>query len=190
LSTLRCWTEHGQRSFSHVLNRMKAVKILSLLFCLLVQTSNSQTEIPNRLIDYSAFLNDATKVQSVRASRRLTEAEFLNAMSEPGVVLLDARSAAKFKLRHLEGAVHLTLPDFTAAELAKIIPRKDTTVLIYCNNNFQGSPAAFPSKAIGASLNLSTFVNLTTYGYTNVYELGPLLDVKNSKLPFAGDEVK
>jgi hypothetical protein len=62
-------------------------------------------------------------------------------------------------------------------------------VLIYCNNNFLGSPASFPSKAPGASLNISTFVNLTTYGYTNVYELGPLVDVKSTKLPFEGDEV-
>jgi len=47
---------------------------------------------------------------------------------------------------------------------------------------------SFPSKAPGASLNISTFVNLTTYGYTNVYELGPLVDVKTTKLPFEGTE--
>jgi hypothetical protein len=110
-------------------------------------------------------------------------------MSETGVVLLDARSAGKFKLRHLRGAVNLSLPDFSAEELDKIIPTKGTKVLIYCNNNFEGSPASFPGKAAGASLNLSTFVNLSTYGYTNVYELGPLLNVKASKLPFEGDEI-
>jgi hypothetical protein len=110
-------------------------------------------------------------------------------MSEPGVVVLDARSAAKFKLRHLRGAVNLSLPDFTAAELAKFIPSTDTKILIYCNNNFLGSDGAFPSKAPAASLNISTYVNLATYGYTNVYELGPLINVKTSKLPFEGDEV-
>jgi hypothetical protein len=31
-------------------------------------------------------------------------------------------------------------------------------------------------------------VTLHTYGYTNVYELGPLLDVKTSRLPFEGEE--
>jgi len=40
-----------------------------------------------------------------------------------------------------------------------------------------------------ASLNISTYVNLATYGYTNVYELGPLTNVKTSKLPFEGEEV-
>ena len=135
------------------------------------------------------FLNNAEKVKAVRESRRLTEDQFLQAMSEPGVVVLDARSAAKFKLRHLRGAVNLSLPDFTAAELAKLIPSTDTKILIYCNNNFLGSDGAFPSTAPAASLNISTYVNLATYGYTNIYELGPLINVKTSKLPFEGDEV-
>ena len=151
-------------------------------------TAHGETQIPNRLIDYSAFLKNAQQVTAVRESRRLTEGEFLQAMSEPGVVLLDARSAAKFKLRHLRGAVNLSLPDFTAAELAKIIPSRDTKILIYCNNNFLGSDQAFPSKAPAASLNISTYVNLATYGYTDVYELGPLINVTTSKLPFEGDE--
>ena len=37
---------------------------------------------------------------------------------------------------------------------------------------------------------LFTIAALATYGYTNIYELGPLLDVKTTKLPFEGDEVK
>jgi hypothetical protein len=48
---------------------------------------------------------------------------------------------------------------------------------------------AFASKAPAASLNISTFVNLYTYGYTNVYELGPLVNVKSTALPFEGTEV-
>ena len=35
-----------------------------------------------------------------------------------------------------------------------------------------------------ASLNLSTYISLYTYGYRNIYELGPQLDPKQSKLPF------
>jgi len=168
---------------------MKILLAIATALCLLTFSTHAETQIPNRLIDYSAFLNNAQQVKAVRESRRLTEDQFLQAMSERGVVLLDARSAAKFKLRHLRGAVNLSLPDFTAAELAKIIPSRDTKVLIYCNNNFVGCDGAFPSKAPGASLNISTYVTLTTYGYTNVYELGPLIDVKTSKLPFEGGEV-
>jgi hypothetical protein len=80
----------------------------------------------------------------------------------------------------------LSLPDVTAEELAKIIPDKSARILIYCNNNFVNEPTALPAKAITASLNLYTFNTLYSYGYTNVYELGPLLDVKKSALTFEG----
>jgi len=168
---------------------MKMHLVIAIAVAVLSVSARAETQIPNRLIDYSAFLNNAQQVKAVRESRRLTEDQFLQAMAETGVVVLDARSAGKFKLRHLRGAVNLSLPDFTAAELAKIIPSRDRKILIYCNNNFLGSDRAFPSKAPAASLNISTYVNLATYGYTNVYELGPLVDVKTSKLPFEGDEV-
>jgi len=167
---------------------MKTHLAIATAVSLLSFSAHSETQIPNRLIDYSAFLNNAEKVKAVRESRRLTEDQFLQAMSEPDVVL-DARSAAKFKLRHLRGALNLSLPDFTAAELAKLIPSTNTKILIYCNNNFLGSEGAFPAKAPAASLNIATYVNLATYGYTNVYELGPLINVRTSKLPFEGDEV-
>ncbi|MEY4917594.1 MAG: hypothetical protein RL616_1507, partial [Verrucomicrobiota bacterium] len=155
----------------------------------LASASEAQTTITNRLISYPDFLATAKQVSAIRETHRLTEGKFLQAMAEPGVVLLDARSAANFKLRHLQGAVNLSLPDFTADTLAAVIPTKQTKVLIYCNNNFLGSPISLASKAPGASLNISSFVNLHTYGYTNVFELGPLLNVKTTKLTFAGDEV-
>ncbi|MDB6039212.1 MAG: sulfurtransferase [Verrucomicrobiales bacterium] len=168
---------------------MKTHLLISTSVLVFVQSIQAQGPISNPQIDYRAFLNSAHQVRAIREARRLTEDQFLQMMGETGVVLLDARSAAKFKLRHLRGAVNLSLPDFNAAELGKIIPHKDTKVLIYCNNNFTGSPVSFPSKAAGASLNLSTFVTLSTYGYTNVYELGPLIDVKASKVPFEGEEL-
>jgi hypothetical protein len=56
-------------------------------------------------------------------------------------------------------------------------------ILIYCNNNFQNAEGPFPSKAPIASLNISTFISLYDYGYRNIYELGPRIDPKKSKLP-------
>src|SRR5262249_42111933 len=126
---------------------MKIHLAIAIAVSVLSFSARAETQIPNRLIDYSAFLNNAQQVKAVRESRRLTEDQFLQAMAQPGMLILDARSAEKFKLRHLRGAVNLSLPDFTAAELAKIIPSRDTKILIYCNNNFLGSDRAFPSKA-------------------------------------------
>lgn len=149
----------------------------------------SDKQIPNRLIDYPGFVSDASKVAIVREQRRITEDQFIRMASEPGTIVLDARSDDKYRLLHVKGAKHLSLPNFTEAELKKVIPSKGTRVLIYCNNNFENEPVAFASKAPRASLNIYTYNSLYSYGYTNVYELGPLLDIKKARMPFAGASV-
>jgi phage shock protein E len=161
---------------------------LSTIFNLMA--GETKPTIPNRLIDYPKYLEIARNVEPIRQQRRLTEAEFLKATVQVGTVILDARSADKYVLRHITGAISLPFTDFTAESLAKAIPDKNTRVLIYCNNNFEGSPLAFAAKCAPASLNISTYVALATYGYDNVYELGPLLNVTTTKIPFAGTEVK
>jgi phage shock protein E len=95
-----------------------------------------------------------------------------------------------FAMLHVKNARHLSLPDVTADELAKIIPDKSTRILIYCNNNFGNEPVALPGKAASASLNLYTFNTLYSYGYKNVYELGPFIDIKRSSLTFEGSLVQ
>ena len=119
----------------------------------------------------------------VREARRLSEDDFLRMSREPGTVVLDARSKEKYDELHVKGAVHLSFPDFTAEALEWRIPSKDTRILIYCNNNFLNS-RAFLMKVAPASLNLSTYAALYMYGYRNVYELGPLVAIENSKLQF------
>ena len=145
--------------------------------------------IPNELIDYPKYLKIAREVQPLREKRRLTEEQFATMAAEPGTIVLDARSADKFTLRHIHGAISLPFTDFTADALAKVIPEKTTRVLIYCNNNFLGAPVSLARKKMEASLNISTYIALATYGYTNIYELGPLLDVKTTKLLFDGTEI-
>ncbi len=141
---------------------------------------------PNPLIDAAEFQRIVAGLDEQREARRLDEAAFLAAMREPGVVLLDARSADRYAELHVEGAVNLPFTDFTAESLAAILPRTDTRVLIYCNNNFTGSPRAFASKAPAASLNLSTWAALGAYGYDNVWELAPLVSVDDTALPLTG----
>ena len=143
----------------------------------------------NPQIDYAGFAAGVAEVGAVRESRRLTEAEFLRVAAEPGTVVLDARSERLFARRHIRGAVNLPFPEFTAETLARVIPAHATRVLIYCNNNFKGAPESMPLKTMASALNLSTFVSLHTYGYRNVFELGPAVDVKRTGLPFEGTEV-
>jgi phage shock protein E len=103
---------------------------------------------------------------------------------EPGTIVLDARSRQKYDELHVRGAINLAFPDITVASLKEIVPKKATRILIYCNNNFSNAPGAFPEKLPPASLNLSTYIALYTYGYRDVYELGPYVDIGASRLEF------
>jgi phage shock protein E len=140
----------------------------------------------NPRIDYRRFATGVAEVEKLRESRRVGEDEFLALAAKPDTIVLDARSREKYDLLHVRGARHLSFPDITADELAKVIPTKDTRVLIYCNNNFENEERAFAAKTAAASLNVHTFNVLHAYGYTNVHELKPLLDVRTTKIPFAG----
>ena len=103
---------------------------------------------------------------------------------EPGTIVLDARSREKYDELHVAGAINLSFPDIAIDSLRRAIPNRSTRILIYCNNNFRGAESPFPSKLPAASLNLSTFIALYTYGYRNVWELGPQLDLERSMLRF------
>ena len=162
----------------------------AILFAALFSTSALHAEpIPNPAIRYDRFSELAVKLGPVREKNRITEDQFLQMAVEPGTVILDARSKHRFDRIHVKGALHLAFTDFTEDALLKAIPDKSTRILIYCNNNFENEPENFARKCIAVALNVQTFVNLHAYGYTNVRELGPLLDVKTTRIPFEGSDV-
>jgi rhodanese-related sulfurtransferase len=152
---------------------MKTKIIVAAIAGLATATLFAQSATVNTNIDMNGFLKISREAAVHREQRRVSEADFIRMSKEPGTLILDARSREMFDLLHVKGAVNLSFPDITAASLAKIIPDKSWRILIYCNNNFRNEPRAFATKAAIASLNLSTFISLYSYGYTNVYELGP-----------------
>lgn len=164
---------------------MKATTFLSML-ALVAPLAADQG---NPKIDFAKFAVLTEEVGAERAERRVSEDEFLAMAKEEGTVILDTRSKAKFDKLHVKGAIHLNFSDFTEDALAKLIPDKATRILIYCNNNFDGAPVLMATKAAPLALNIPTFVNLWGYGYQNVYELGPFLDVNSTKIPFGGSDV-
>ena len=99
----------------------------------------------------------------------------VDGVNELGVAQIDRHMGQARLIRVLEKQ--------QVASLERTIPDKATRVLIYCNNNFRDAEGPFPTKLPAASLNLSTYIALYTYGYRNVYELGPQIDPKRSKLP-------
>lgn len=165
---------------------MKRILILVLALAIGIQIVDAQKKsgIANPNIDMQGYLKVAAEAADYRESRRLTEDDFIRMSHEPKTIILDARSREKYDTLHIKGAVNLSFPDITVESLNRVLPDKDTRILIYCNNNFVGEEKAFPTKMVTASLNLSTYIALYTYGYRNVYELGPLLDINKSKLEF------
>lgn len=160
----------------------------ALVLCALMLPSVTQADagstIANPAIDMQGHLRIASAAAAHRDARRLSEAEFLRMSREPGTIVLDARSREKYDELHVAGAINLSFPDIAVDTLRRTIPDRTTRILIYCNNNFRNAESPFPTKMAPASLNLSTYITLYTYGYRNVYELGPQLDLERSVLRF------
>ena len=162
------------------------VRMLLLVLCLSVLTAGARADrkIENPRIDMPGYLEVSTEAALHRESHRVSEAEFIRMSRERGTVILDARSTERYDELHVKGAMHLSFPDIAIESLARTLPDKNTRILIYCNNNFSNDLNAFPRKMASASLNLSTFIALYNYGYRNVYELGPLIDIEKTKIEF------
>ena len=108
----------------------------------------------------------------------------------------------------LKGAIHLNFSDFNVQSLARLIPSKETKILIYCNNNFKQEPLfkiPFVTKSIQPvvmttlnqtqlqpgptlALNIPTYINLYGYGYKNVYELSELVSTQHPGLKMQGSD--
>lgn len=170
--------------------------------CLAAEPGN---EYPRSLASFEDYEELMSEVKAHREERLVDFDTFLQMSKKKGVVILDARPAYRFDRIHVAGAKHLNFADFTQDALAKVIPTKETVVLIYCNNNFAQSPPDFPSKMVmpvpkldlvaggkvrTMALNIPTYLNLYGYGYRNVYELDELLDLGDTRVTFEGTEAQ
>jgi len=169
------------------------------------------TNYPKAKVSFDDFKGLVAEVETHRASRLIDLNTFIKMSKEPGVIILDSRSTFRFDRIHVKGARHLAFTDFTQDNLAKVVPSFETTILIYCNNNFDGNQTDFaskvalprpePDKAVATqfaaqakpimmALNIPTYVNLYGYGYRNVYELHELVKVNDPRIAFEGSIVE
>ncbi len=167
------------------------------LFSLLSSAAFGQT--PSK-VDYDAFEKLVAEVKPHRAKRLIPIERFNELSQRKNVIILDTRSKAMYDAKHVKGAIHLNFADFTAKRLAEIIPSKDTKILIYCNNNFDGDEEYFPTKSytppvetsqeeLTLALNIPTYINLYGYGYKNVYELSELISIYDKRITLEGSAV-
>ncbi|MFV0388008.1 MAG: rhodanese-like domain-containing protein [Pyrinomonadaceae bacterium] len=178
---------------------------VSLGFAQLSEKADSAEEVKKPYVDFYAFSKLVNEVESHRAERLVTLNEFLKMSKDSNTVILDTRSDYRFERKHVKGAIHLDFTDFTQENLAALIPDRNTRILIYCNNNFEGDQIDFATKiALPArsnpdsivneqkplmlALNIPTYINLYGYGYRNVYELNELVSIRDSRIEFEGTE--
>lgn len=186
-------------------------RIVSLFVVLLAAAVSAQsTNFPRARVSFDDFKQLVAEVEPHRAHRLIDFDTFLKMSAQPGVIVLDTRSADRYARIHLKGARHLSFTDFTQTALGQVIPSFDTTILIYCNNNFDGDPVNFASKIalprpsasnvaaaqfrnqakpLMMALNIPTYINLYGYGYREVYELNELVKVTDPRAVFEGSAV-
>lgn len=194
---------------------MKKIIIITLAICCITTyviysqavNNSKQVNYEKALVDYDDFKNLVSEVEKQRAERLVSLDDFLKMSKEDNVIILDSRSDSRYNRKHIKGALHLDFTDFTQENLLKLIPDQNTTILIYCNNNFSEDPVDFATKKSGPSgdmgnqtspdkkpimlaLNIPTYLNLYGYGYKNVYELNELVNVNDKRIEFEGTAVK
>jgi rhodanese-related sulfurtransferase len=150
--------------------------------CLALALAGAAAPPLNPQIDYAGYRALVEEVQPYRRARLIDWNAFVAAADEPGVLILDARSAGQFAAGHIRGAVNLPLPEFSEARLAEVIGRADRPILIYCNNNFRNDRPPVILKTGRLALNLSTFTHLYGYGYRNVRELNDVMDFNDPRV--------
>ena len=193
---------------------MRKYSIIIFLLFTTLQTFGQEyslNDYPKSLASYNDFNELVKEVESYREQRLIKLDDFIKKSKEKNVIILDTRSEFRYKRTHLKGAIHLGFSDFTQDNLWELIPDPNTTILIYCNNNFDGDQIDFTSKIakpnkrgkknvtesqilsnrkpIMLALNIPTFINLYGYGYRSIYELDELVNVHDTRIEFEGTMV-
>lgn len=115
---------------------------------------------------------------------------FKTLRAEKSTVVLDLRSPAAFKARHIKGSVNLPLGEVTEKTLPKAVPDKSAAVVLVCDDSF------FPTRRIAMTLQAEPV--LLAAGYKKIYRLnlwqseGRIVsdgEIEKS-VPFEGTEVK
>ena len=82
--------------------------------------------------------------------------------ADDGHLLVDVRTKEEFEEKHLPGAILLPVEDIKDGRLERL-PDKDQTILLYCRTGRRAEDAA---------------AYLAKKGYTNIYEIGGIIDWK------------
>ena len=88
------------------------------------------------------------KISAEKAKKMLDE--------NPDILLVDVRSEAEYKERHIPGATLLPLPEIDS-KATEVLPDKDAVIIVYCRSGMRSANAAN---------------RLASMGYTRIYDMG------------------
>ena len=185
-----------------IFGRMARISLALTLFSMIAVAGlySQKKPFPPAKVSFEDFKKLVLEVEPYREKRLVDLDTFLGMSSKKNTIMLDTRSDFRFERKHIKWAKHLAFTDFTQENLEKLVPDKNTRILIYCNNNFDDDQVDFatkssvPTKTYGQfqsqekpimlALNIPTYINLYGYGYRNIYELAELVNVKDPRIHF------
>ncbi len=81
-------------------------------------------------------------------------------LADPDIILIDVRIKQEFDAGHIEGSINI--PDYDISSMIEdVVSDKNKTIILYCRSGNRSRQAA---------------LKLNAMGYSNVYDMGGLLD--------------
>lgn len=135
------------------------------------------------------YYKKAEALSEFRRSRQVGINEAEKMLGDKNTILLDTRGDDDFKKIHIRGARHLSYADFTSDRLAKLLPDKNSRIIIYCD------AAIMTPLTRMMPLSTNAFVDLHMQDYKNLYEIRSISDIQPYQeqckaimdTPFEGD---
>lgn len=125
------------------------------------------------------YLRRAIEIQFSQKQRTIGLTPFLDITQNSKPVILDIRGKEAYECSHIEGAININVSDITTRSLAKIIPSKETEVIIYCDMSFWTEEMWMSRRVALFDL---TYPLIHVLGYENLYSLrlqNPIEDMDN-----------
>ena len=145
-----------------------ALSLLCLLHAPLLVYAQDKAADPKAL-SYLQYHQEAAKIDEKAHTVNLDQ--FLDLMNKKNTVIVDLRTPAEYEYEHIKGAIQFGA-DISKEKLEKLIPAKDTTILLYCSYSLE------PTRMIAlTNVSLPQFI---LQGYPNTYKLGPIWESKGS----------
>ena len=142
----------------------------------------SAANLSERDAESAYFSKTLSLALEQRPTRLISTDDFVIMGTDADTIILDTRSAEAYAKSHIADAINLPLTEMTELSLALTLPSRTVPILIYSHENIGANTGPIRHDSSDLSLNLMSFLALSQYGYTNVYELGERIERTDTRL--------